>query len=537
MYRRALTLTTVGAVTATLLIPATAPAASAADTRPRTTAEINKLWSATRCGGASSQPVRDNVPTTVRLTPAPTFVIGKIPANQWRRPASSDPTWQLGLYSFGWMRPLAKRAFDDGQFKALDRMVAQIEAFYVANPDTGASVRGWDEGSSLRRLENINCLYVLTGDKRLAKRMGQEVALQFGPRYYGPPRYAVHNHGLMANLQVKRAGQLLGRTDWVTKAKNRIRYESDLAFSAQGTSMEQSAAYHLVNRSLWLTAAARLEELDAKDSTARQIRAQMEKAIVVGRWLTEPDGDVVQIGDSRRVPGIKPTGKERTTGFRDDEAGIVAGRWSWKDPDTTYYTVRYGPGRWAHGHHDKAAVTFTTAGSRVLVGPGYYSYDWGNAYASRARTMQAHNTSWIPGRSINGRAGATIRSAGHSGGWQRWNVTDRVFGVAHTRNVQVHGAARVMTVKDTYAGRTGFRQSWHLDPQWKLVNQRGKTLNLSHPDGRRLAMTTTGHYVSSSRGKTRPLAGWNHPSTGQRVANWEIVIRGEGTATTTFVVR
>ncbi|WP_284302291.1 heparinase II/III domain-containing protein [Mobilicoccus caccae] len=516
--------------------PAAAASTAAAPAAAPSTAARIAQWNDMRCGFASAQEVRDDRPTTVRLAPA-TLTIGSIPANQWRKPASADPTWQLNLYSFVWLRPVAKRAFDDGQTKALARMVAQVDAFYVQNPDTGKSVRGWDEGSSLRRLENLNCLYSLTYDPRLAKRMGQEVALQFGPRYYGPPRHPVHNHGLMANLQVKRAGQLLGRKDWVERAKTRIRSEADLAFSAQGTSMEQSAAYHIVNRNMWLTAAYRLAEIDEKDPIARQIRAQMDKATVVGRWLTEPDGDLVQIGDSRRTAGLEPEGTERATAFRDDEAGLLVGRWSWTDPQTSYYTLRYGPPRWAHGHHDKAAVTWSTAGTRVLVGPGYYSYDWSNPYAVRARTLQAHNAAWAAGRKFNGRANATLRTAGSSRDIHRFTMRDKVYGVAHTRHVQIAGPAKRLIVKDTYPGKTVVRQSWHLDTKWQLFNQRGKTLNFVHPDGKRLALTTSGGFVSSSRGKTRPVAGWNHPTTGSRIANWEIVTGGTGTVTTTFQVR
>ncbi|WP_040157818.1 heparinase II/III domain-containing protein [Mobilicoccus massiliensis] len=512
-------------------------AASADDGTAPDSAVVAERWKDARCGGASRTPVRDREPITASVPPTAPFTVGRMSANQWRRPASSDPTWQMRFYSLEWMKPLAKRAFDDRQRVALAQLVSQVESFYRLNPDVGSSRLGWDEGTSLRRLSTLSCLYVLTGDPRLEKRMSAETAVLFGPRYYGPPRHPVHNHGLMANLNIKIAGEVVGRSDWVNRAGARMRAESGMAFTRAGTSKEQSAWYHVVNMTMWKDAAQRMLAVDPTDAAAHQLMAKMGQAEGVARWLTEPDGDLVQIGDTGRGPGVKPAGTETAKAFRDDEAGLLVGRWSWRDPATTYYTVRYGPGRFAHGHPDKGAVTWSTAGTRVLVGPGYYSYDWKDPFASYARLPHSHNIAWpTRGRYEAGRT-ATLRGAGSSAGMHSWNVTDRVHGIAHTRHLRVDDPARTLVVTDTYPARTALRQSWHLDPAWKLVTARGRTLTLTHPDGRTLRITTTGTIVSRVRGATRPVAGWNYPAPGSRVPGWEITLGGSRAMTTTFVVR
>src|SRR6185312_5854385 len=101
-------------------------------------------------------------------------------------------------------------------------IVDQALAFYAADPDPGTSTAGWDEGTSMRRLTALNCLYQLTADGRLVPAMAAEVAVLTGPRYYGPPYHKVHNHGLMANLAVLRAGRLLGRNAWISTALTRM---------------------------------------------------------------------------------------------------------------------------------------------------------------------------------------------------------------------------------------------------------------------------------------------------------------------------
>jgi hypothetical protein len=37
----------------------------------------------------------------------------------------------------------------------------QVSAFNTQNPDPGTAQYGWDEGTALRRLETLNCLYWL----------------------------------------------------------------------------------------------------------------------------------------------------------------------------------------------------------------------------------------------------------------------------------------------------------------------------------------------------------------------------------------
>ncbi|MDO5627116.1 MAG: heparinase II/III family protein [Mobilicoccus sp.] len=525
----AVLLTAVMAAGSVIAVPTSAHAA---------TPSTDEQWRAAGCGFASTTPVPDGSLPAVSMPPAAPWNIGAMTRTHWAQPAVADPTWRLWFYSLRWTRPVAKRAYDDGQTRTLAKVLSQIDSFYRLHPDTGKPLMGWDEGTSLRRLETLNCLYILTGDPRLERHMAAEVAVQFSPRYYGPPYAPVHNHGLMANLRVKHAGELTGRRDWVDRSRARIHSESALAFTRQGTSVEQSSDYHLINRTMWLDAANRLEASSPGDPVAKDIRARMEKAAVVGRWLTAPDGDLVQIGDSRRTPGLRPLGTERARAFRDDEAGLIAGRWSWTDPDTSHYTLRYGPARWAHGHHDKGAVTWSTAGTRVLVGPGYFSYDWSDRFAARARTAQAQNASWPVRGRLDVRASAIARyGEGNTANRHVWRVSDRVYGVSRSRTVQVEDPARRLVVTDAYPARTAIRQSWHLDPAWDLVNVRGRTLNLRHADGRTLQITTTGTIVSHRKGSTNPLEGWNYPGPRQRTQNWQITLGGSGTMTTTFTVR
>ncbi len=493
------------------------------------------------CPAAAPKPVPNGRPIVVSLPPAKPFTVGTIGGAQWRNPPVADPSWRLGWYSFRWLTPLARRAVADRQTTSVSVLLGQVLRFYREYPDPGRAIPGWDEGISLRRLQSLSCLYSLTKDKRLVHPMGVEANVLFGPRYAGPPARPVHNHGLMANLRLIDAGTLLGRRDWVTRATSRMRAEAGLAFTRRGTSIEQSSAYHQVNTTMWTTAADVLQGIQPKgrnDPTVLTIRDIVARARNVTQWLTEPDGHLVQIGDAAYVRGTPAPNRTTAGAFRDDVAGLVVGRWSWKDPATSYYTIRYGPPRYAHGHPDKGAVTWTTAGARVLVGSGYFGYDTSNRYVRWQQSPASSNVAFPVGaamrRTSMSMAGMKLRATRHG-----WHLTSKVYARAHARAVDVDRPGRTLTVSDTFRGRGTADQLWHLDPAWTLVSapRNATVARFRHPRGLRLEVRTTARLASAVRGGTNPVAGWNFPKAGSRTAAWELRIRWtSGTARTSFRV-
>ncbi|NHC14271.1 heparinase II/III domain-containing protein [Motilibacter deserti] len=502
-----------------------------------TRAEATRAASASGCAAPAAHPVPDGVPISVTLPPAPPFTVGSVPRSWWRRPPVSDLSWQLTFRGLAWMQPLAARAAADGQAASLAALVAQAVALHRNNPDPGTSTDGWDEGTALRRLETLNCLYALTRDERLRPAMAACVAVQFGPRYYGPPRTRVHNHGLLANLRVARAGQLLARRDWRDRALARIRAEAPLAWTARGTTWEQATAYQLANLDLWTEAAEVLEADDPGDATARLIRTLTARARGVARWMTEPDGHLVQIGDSGRDRGLThPQGTMRL--FRDDEAGFVIGRWSWSDPATTYYTLRYGPPLRAHGHQDRGGVTWSTAGVRVVVDPGYYAYDPESRFFDYQEAPEAHNVSRPATGALAVDKHVRLVSVKAQSTAHAFKISDSLFGRSHTRTVNVNSRTRTLRVADTYAGKGQQLQFWHLHEAWTLTRRSPGRLVFRHPAGRTLTLTTTGAVSAVRRGSSAPVAGWVFPHRHDSEPASQVTLRATGSVLrTTLTVR
>ena len=488
---------------------------------------------AVRCATPGAGMVRDDRPIEVEPVPGLRTAVGDVDPAWWTTPPVEGAQGRLAFYSLEWLLPAAQRAADDGQEQALSRLVDQAVAFHREHPDRGRNGEGWDEGTAMRRLQTLNCLYALSRSPRLPPAIAMDVAVQFGPRYYGPPHHGVHNHGTLANLAVLRAGELLDEPTWRSAAVTRLASEARSAWTPTGTTKEQSTTYHAINVRLWERAADAVAAASTDPGPARAIRRLTARARTVLEWMTEPDGRTVVIGDSQTEPGPRrPDRTDRT--LRDDEAGLAVGRWSWRDPSTSYYTLRYGPPRWGHGQQDRGGVTWSTLGARVLVNPGRFSYD-----ISPLRTYQAgpwsHNVAVPDGATLDPRAHVRVTGSRLGAARHHWALADRLFGVRHTRGVVVNERAHSLTVTDRYAPSTRFHQMWHLAPGWTLSNRAPDGRALTFRSGpRTLIVTTTGRFAPVVTGSDRPVGGWNFPSPGRRTPTAEIRVIAAGAATTTF---
>jgi Heparinase II/III-like protein/Heparinase II/III N-terminus len=490
----------------------------------------------TRCGGQAAEPVPDGQPIVVSLPPV-TFTVGKVSPAWWKNPPYADPGWQLQFLSLAWLRPLAQRAYNDNQKQSLDVVVEQVLTFHRQNPDPGDNRYGWDEGTALRRLQTENCLYALTRDARLVPAIQADVAVQYSDRFYGPPLHAVHNHGVMADLYVLEAADLLGRTAWRDRSIARLKSEAPQAFTAAGTSKEQSSSYHVFNVSLWFRVVDAITRYHPRDPAIAAVRAIAQRGDRVSAWLTEPDGLLTVFGDASRDKGVtRSTWTART--FRDDAAGVVVGRWAWKDPLTSYYVIRYGPPRWAHGQQDRGGITWSALGKRILVNPGRAVYDAVGNYRAYAMNPVGHNVAWPTGKTLDSAEWVKVTASNIRAPWHQWATTDALFGVKHVRQMSIGRDADQLTVADTFNGGAAFQQVWHLDPGWTLSSRSADTRTLVFNSGTRtLTLTTTGTGTTLAHGVTRPTSGWWFPDAQHRVAAYQVIAHGKGTATTTFTIR
>lgn len=509
----------------------------------QTTSRSARLGSAGEdapCGVTSMQVVTSisgtGLDTRISLTGSPrTFTLSSIPATWWANPPETSPVWRLYFQGLMWASPVVY-AQDDPVVTS--RVIDLAAQFVSANRDPGTSTRGWDEGTNLRREQQLNCLYSMTQDPRLVPAITMSVAANLDPkRYYGLPNSLPHNHGLMANLALLESGRLLGKPAWRQTAITRLMRDSAGAFTPSGVSIEQASDYWWANSIAWAAVADLLDEQGTREatSTAASIRTRLITVRSALAYATTPTGALVPYGDSNTAQH-EPTPQRRGV-FRDDAAGLITGRWTWSDPTTSFYLIRYGGRRWAHGHEDRGSIVWQTRGVPVLIDPGKFSYDPG-PYATFAKAPLAHATLIPRGKAtFVPSAAVTVSTTRFSGPAHTVVLRDKQYGAPHTRALVIDNAARSLTVSDstTFARTT---QTFQLDGGWAVRARSAdrKTARFTHAaTGRTLTVRST-YPLALYRGSTSPVLGWNFLTYGHRYPTYQVLVYGGTAVRTVFTV-
>jgi len=463
--------------------------------------------------------------TSVVIKSTPTsFAISAVPTTWWTTPPVPLPVWQLYFRGLMWEENVAQVALGGDDSAAIDALVATAAASVAANPDPGKAINGWDEGTNLRRQQALNCLYRASdGDPRLIPAMTATATANMDTaRYYGLPNHWPHNHGTMANLALLDAGDLLDNPAWKSVAVHRLLTDSGGAFTAGGVSIEQSSSYHVGNSDLWAQVADTLAAYPdtSVSGAAAAIRTRVALARSATSYMIDPVGHLVPYGDADdEALSVIP---QPRGAFRDDAAGLVTGRWSWTDPQTSFYLLRYGPARWAHGHYDHGELAWTTRGVRVLVDPGMFSYDPG-PYATFQSSAVAHNTQVVSGRTMNARGAMAMVATTTSGLIHSYITTDADYGLKHTRNWRIDSALHRVSVTDVVAAPAV--STLHFDMAWTAITLSAdhKALTLRHPSGR-IATVRSSSPMTVYRSSTRPVLGWQFGVYGQRWGDVQVLM-------------
>ncbi|KGN30443.1 hypothetical protein N802_07295 [Knoellia sinensis KCTC 19936] len=466
-----------------------------------------------------------------------TWTIGSMPTSWYTSPPTSAPVWNLYFKGFYWASELAPQFLASGDTAGMDALIKAAANFHVVNPDRGNSLNGWDEGTNLRRTEALNCLYRASGgDARLKPAIEAAAKMNMDPaRYYGLPNHSPHNHGAMANLALIDSADLLNRSDWRIFAANRLVRDSGGVWTKGGLTFEQSAAYHHFNKAMWSDIGDLLATYPEQEmrTAAGNIRAYVRTANAALSHLTSPNGKLVPFGDG--LPTAFTRTAQPSGSFRDDQAGVLTGRWSWTDPNTSMYLLRYGPPRRLHGQEERTSLVWWAAGAPVLIDPGTFSYDPG-IYQTFAKSPIGHSVNIVRNRNFVPSAGVNVTARSSSGSIHGVTTSDSQYGIAHTRNWKIDAGTKKVTLSDTTSGVS--TTTAHLDSRWKRMYTApdGKTMGYSDPQGRLLVVKAS-YPMREFKGSTNPVLGWQFPQTGQRIQAPQLIMYpAGGTSTMTFQV-
>jgi hypothetical protein len=398
-----------------------------------------------------------------------------------------------------------------------------------------ANATGWDEGTNYSRERSLNCLYAVTGDDRLVPAMRAAAEANKDPiRYYGPPGHRVHNHGLLANLALVDTADLLHDADLRAFAMARLTTAAPGAFSPFGFTYEQSTYYHDVNVRFWTEAAALMAaDPDVPQTTTALIQTRLLAARRIAGALVDPTGHKAAIGDSHAVVVARPIG-QRVLSFRDDPGGIATARWSWSDPNTSWWSIRYGAAQIMHGHQDHGSVTWSTMGVPVLVDPGYMTYDPTDPMTAWQKSPAAHNVAVPVGLATQRKTGL-MKLLTRAGQVDTVVVQNRSWAKPVTTTAVVDNARHRLTLTNRVDAL--FATHLHLAPGWTFRTRTGLTwVFVSRTRVLTITPAAAPTGVRLLRGSTSPIGGWVFPGFAQRVAAPEVVLAARGAQTLVLTV-
>ncbi|GAA0632266.1 hypothetical protein GCM10009547_40130 [Sporichthya brevicatena] len=477
---------------------------------------------------------------TLQLSPFGPVAVRKDGNFNWAIDPFDHPSWASRYRSLRWVEPLIDESLNPERTPAersrfREHAQAIIQDWVKDNPPNAKNKLRfiWDDPTAVAlRSAFLLCAKRSLGGSAWLHRTIDDHAAFLRKHWSG-----AWNHGTMEALALYRIGCLESDREARRVGRSRLvgSFESKdnrfgPALDNQGATNEQAVGYAEFTYQLWHEVMRTFRTCG--DTVPQVIRNRVAKAEAFVTAAIQPDGNLVQLGDTFARPAeVEPgttiqyaatkgaKGPRPTKLVSVFKRGYVFGRSGWGTArpfaEESFYSLRFGPARQVHGHLDHTSMTYFARGVPMLVDSGHNGYKAG-AQRSFLRSPAAHNVLEVAGVKARDVATTLTRQVLRKR-WQSYTMTDQAFGFSRTRNVLVAQGPDIAIVHDSTgsADRTRtFRQLWHLAPTMD-VSRGAKGVAKATPRGgvdARLWLIPVrlggGGKTQVVTGRTRPRQGW-----------------------------
>jgi hypothetical protein len=472
----------------------------------------------------------------------PVVTIGLDPT--WREDPLTDRNWQFVFHSLPTVSSLLEAWAATGSLAYHTRATALLRDWIADNPRSTTSRWAWNDHSTALRSLVLAC-----AAPYYRGAVWLRAALDLHGRTLADPAFYVRhgNHALDQSIGLLEVGHILGRADWKALARDRMAALVVESVDTQGVTNEQAVAYQAYNRNRYLLARERLVAM------GMAVPAAFSRVDLMAGFLGHaslPNGTLERLGDSDLMftPNVAGTisefvatrgasGPKPSTTFAVYKAGFLFGRSGWGEArpfgDEVFWSQRFGPGRFIHGHDDGGAITLYGYGSRLLLDAGRLSYNidaWRSYFVGRS----AHNVVTVDGATWSSAVPTSLLGTQATGGalHSATQTVNGFPGVTHRRSVTFSKALHYLLVDDrlTASAARTFRQLWHLSETSNPVLDASGFVT-RHARGNLLARQLLP--IASQRivkGATSPIQGWLSYRTNERLAAPVVEAVKSGTA-------
>jgi len=478
---------------------------------------------------------------TISPFPAVTVDPGKDGGINWDQDPFHHPTWQQDFQSGGWIEMLISgyRAGGPGAREYLTR--------------AEAITRSWlrDVPIGSRDPATVICL-----SEGFPGQVWIDDQIDASVNYLAAHWQGAWNHGLVQDLKLMRIGCAYPGTAFGGDALKwrKTAYDQILSsfqpnrlgpsIDAQGVVNEQATGYERFVYDLWRGGESELA--DCGYPLPSGIAARIAKMATFLAEATQPDGNLVQIGDTYVEPPPALPAHTPLPLVAVYDAGYIFGRSAW-GAGGTFYSLRFGPGRQVHGHVDHMGLTYFSRGRNLIVNAGHTGYEV-SPYRDYIRSPEAASTFIAPGATFHAAAATSLTTREIGPASQFYEVSDDAFGAPHSRSVYVHQGPDFVLVLDQGSAEQNYQQLWHLDPGLSVTSVTATTATAAAPavaataKSPAIAATTLrimrialpGQVIQAGStavvtGQTNPYQGWVSHQALQRIPAPVVVMSGNGT--------
>lgn len=335
----------------------------------------------------------------------------------WDMDPFKDANWRFQLSAWRMLNPIWSKWYGKDWARLKEEVLPWVEDWSRYHLDEKrVSAFEWYDMATGLRAQNLAMLFWLQDQEKLhfdqkQMRMLHRLAVEHVKKLRDPAFISSGNHGIF-QIQGLR---LLCIASKIPECAGEERYSStmmgrlfDSQFDARGVQTENSPSYHIFSLNAFNKVRTALYA-----SIATHFKEVLSKATSIAPWFTEPDGSVVQIGDSEGKGAKKSLATMiRSSPFaKEDGQAVVADLHK-----SGYLIVRSLPEVDAskafmlvvsgvtsrtkvHDHADELSFVLFSAGRRLFVDSGKFTYNK-NAWRSYFVSDRAHNVVGVDGASF-----------------------------------------------------------------------------------------------------------------------------------------
>lgn len=335
----------------------------------------------------------------------------------WAADPFSDRNWRFQHHTLRWLNPLRWAALD-GDEAARAEWIRVVRSWADVNTpaDRAVSDMAWKDMADGNRAIQLSLgVPLLTGDEDWFVDL-----LEYHRDWLMDEKHIVgKNHGLHQHQGLLVVGAALRDREAVETAVERMRAQFLGTFDKQGCNDEGSAAYHQMNMTWWRQGWDRAESEGI--TPPDDARDRLDAAAVALAHIALPNGEIPQIGDSRRGKvqmghssvtdyvasgGTSGTAPTETAMVLDGGYITTRSGWGTNAPLAleSHALIRFGKEMRAHSHRDRGSVHLYSVGQRWLVDSGFHSYETVSAERAYLYSRAAHNVALLQDRAHNDNA-------------------------------------------------------------------------------------------------------------------------------------